>query len=197
MNKYRLVFSYTLILFFAVFLQDAGAGRHLHYSDIILEQYNRYPAMEVQDLYKLCFQSAMGNYHAAMDSNMAREWLDKEWSETTPSDSVPEYEPINPDSTLIRVNLSGYKQRGGDKEKLLQAFIVTATQFKGSRALFDAYWSDVIELAENHRIPFTKDELSKYLEKRLSEGLPAVHHSGVYQDMYKPAYRVVLRKELY
>ena len=163
----------------------------------MLQQISRYPGMEVQDIYKLVYQSAFGNYHAALDSAMAKEWLDAEWNETIPSDSVPEYEPITPDSSLMRVNLASYKQHGGDKEKLLLAFIATAKGYKGSKDVFLDYWADVMQLAENQQIPFAKSELTAYLEKRLSEGLPAVHHSKKYQELYNPAYRVVMRSNVY
>lgn len=194
MKKYAL--SLFIIFSSVVFPQSNTRSVTMKLEDILIEQFARYPGMEVQDMYKLVFQAAFGSYHAALDSAMAREWLDAEWVDTTPSESVPECEPINPDTLMIRVNLASYKFHGGDKEKLLRAFITTATGYKGSREVFLNYWADVIQLAENQQIPFTKIELTEYLEDRLSEGLSAVHHSKKYQNLYKPAYRVVLRSEL-
>lgn len=163
------------------------------FTEIILNELKLYPEMQIQDLYKLGYQASYGSYHEAFDSVMAREWLDKEWDETPASTDLPVVEQINFSGNLVRVNIAAYKREGGAKETLLKAFINTAEKFTGSQATLIKYWEELTELSSKGIVKFEEEELSQYFQVKLNEKLPAVHHSSVYMDLYKPAYRVVIK----
>lgn len=163
------------------------------FTEIILNELKLYPEMQIQDLYKLGYQASYGSYHEAFDSVMAREWLDKEWDETPASTDLPVVEQINFSGNLVRVNIAAYKREGGAKETLLKAFINTAEKFTGSQATLIKYWEELTELSSKGIVKFEEEELSQYFKVKLNEKLPAVHHSSVYMDLYKPAYRVVIK----
>ena len=167
--------------------------KYIPFNKIILNHLKHYPEMEVQDVYKLVFRAAFGPQHAAMDSAMVYDWLNEEWNTADTNNTAPMYEPINPDSTLVRVNLGAYKKSGGDKNALAAKFLFTAKHFKGSLAKFYRYWNDIERLAVKDLVPFEKQELARYLKAQKRIGLPAVHHSEKYMRLYKPAYRVVMK----
>ncbi len=41
---------------------------------------------------------------------------------------------------MVRVNLRGYVEQGGDMRKLLDAFVATANQFEASEERLERYW---------------------------------------------------------
>ncbi len=182
-----LVSTFIFILSIALYSQP----KYVPYNKIILNEIKLYPKMEVQDVYKLVFQAAFGPQHAAMDSAMVLDWLNEEWQTADSTNPAPEIEPITPDTTLVRINIGAYKKNGGDKQSLGMKFLYTAKQFKGSKKKFLQYWNDVERLAKKDLIPFTKQELADYLKQMKKKGLPAVHHSEKYMQLYKPAYRVI------
>lgn len=50
----------------------------LNFQPIALEHCSRYPGLQVEDLYKLVHQAALGSEHAVKDIEVARQWLMRE-----------------------------------------------------------------------------------------------------------------------
>lgn len=148
--------------------------------------------MEVEDLYKLAFQAALGSEHAVPSREAASQWLERELSSLSSKQGEPLTEPLSPDGSLVRVNLRALVARGGETSKLLSAFVQTARDFEGSHEKLASYWSNISAMAEAGQIPFEVGRLEQLWEKMRAEGFPAVHHSTTYRDRYHPAYRVVL-----
>jgi hypothetical protein len=148
--------------------------------------------MQVEDLYKLAFQAAMGSEHAVPSREAARQWLERELSNLPASDPEPLIEPLSPDGTLVRVNLRTFIEQDGEVDLLLDAFIDAAAQFEGSEDRLRSYWDDIEAMARVGELPFGIDQLQKFFSDMESQSLPAVHHSAEYRDHYHPAYRVVL-----
>ena len=166
-------------------------AKYIPFNRTMLNQLKLYPEMQVQDVYKLVFQAAFGPQHAAIDSAMVFDWLNGEWATVDTTNPAPEIEPITPDSSMVRVNLGAYKRNGGDKQSLGMKFLHTARHFRGSKKIFLKYWRDVELLAKKDLIPFTRQELADYLRQMKKKGLPAMHHSEKYMQLYKPSYRVI------
>ena len=162
------------------------------FREVVIHHLQSYPAMEIQDLYKLVYQAAMGSEHAAPDRDAARDWLEQEASALTPRQGEPLITPLSPDGILVRVHLRAFLERGGDPEELLTAFVETAERFAGSAARLERYWGYLATMAEAEELAFTKEQLTAYFARRSRQGLPAVRHSAAYRDHYDPAYRVVL-----
>jgi len=152
----------------------------------------RYPSMEIQDLYKLVFQAAMGSEHAVPNRQMAQQWLDRELSTLAAVSEEPFSEPLSPEGGLVRVHLRAFVERGGDTAKLLDAFVATADRFHGSEERLEEYWSYLEAMAEAGEVPFSQTQLRGLFAEMRIQGFPAVHHSNTYRDHYQPAYRVVL-----
>lgn len=166
------------------------------FQNIVLSHCSRYPLLQIEDLYKLAHQAALGSEHAIRDIASARKWLMRELDEMKAGPTEPLLDEISADGRIVRVHLIPFISSGGDPETLLQAFIRTANEYHGSVELLGEYWGTIERLSENSEIPFQTADLENYIEQMESLGFPAVHHSKQYQSAYQPSYRVILRRFL-
>lgn len=162
------------------------------FKQVVSFHVEKYPAMEIEDLYKLAFQAAMGSEHAVESREAASRWLERELSSLTEVPGQPLSEPLSPDGSLVRVNLRALVERGDDTSDLLDAFVRTASDFPGSQERFENYWIAVGSMAEAGKVPFNIGQIQEMWRKMKFQGFPPVHHSTTYRDLYHPAYRVVL-----
>ena len=181
-----------LVVLFAL-LSVSCARQEDGFKSVVLEQCARYPRMQMQDLYKLAFQGALGNEHLMTDTALVRDYLREELEGLGPPRGEPLFEEITPGGTLVRVNLRPFKDGGGDPERLLDAMFQTASAFEPSEERLESYLLSIRQLARDELIPITLGEFLPYVEHMRTSGFPAVHHSASYEKEYHPAYRVVLR----
>jgi len=156
---------------------------------ILSDHFSRYPAMQIQDVYKLFHQAALGSEHAISNPDDARTWMDRELTEMGDGPDENTMDPISPGGQIVRVHLRPYVAQGEDPEVLLTAFIQTANEFQGDEELLESYWKTAAEM-----MPFLPKEIVRFIEPLRAKNYPAVHHSQEYERLYRPAYRVVLRK---
>jgi hypothetical protein len=159
--------------------------------DLLSRHLQRYPSMELADVYKLLHQAAMGPGHALADRGAARVLLEREASGLT--DAGPEVlaDPISPDGRLARVHLRPYLAAGHDLGALADAFEATASATPGSRDKLERFCGCLGDLADARGIPFSRAEVTAYVAAIAAQDYPVVHHSQAYRTAYRPAYRVV------
>jgi hypothetical protein len=157
--------------------------------DVLRSHITRYPAMQVQDLYKLIHQAAMGSEHAIGNPEGARAWLQRELSEMGPGPEEITIDPISADGQIVRVHLRPFIEGGGDPEMLLSGFVRTANEFRGSHDALRTYWKLAKRIQHVSQI-----EMDRFFERMEAQSFPAVHHSPEYESRYRPAYRVLWRK---
>lgn len=167
---------------------------------LLTRHHERYPRMQIADLYKLIHQATFGGEHAVPDPDRARQQLIREAVGLTTESAErgraapePLIEPLTPDGAIFRVHLRPYLAAGGRLESLLDAFVSTANGYAGSPRRMRAYWGVARRLAIEGRLPFRADRLDDFLAAREAAGFPAVHHSEAFVNSYRPAYRVVGR----
>jgi len=166
------------------------------FRQIITCQMMRYPRMKVQDLYKLIHQAAMGSEHAISSVDAARSWLEREVMELGEGPEEPVEDVISPDGQIVRINLRPYLGSGGALPALLDAFIQTANEYRGTAQKLRLYGSYAQRMAEEGELPFERAELASFFDRMEAEGFPAVHHSSAYDEAYHPAYRVIFYEHL-
>jgi hypothetical protein len=172
-------------------------GEESNLRRILTDQVARYPRMQVQDLYKFLHQAALGSEHAVRDTAMARDWLRREIAGLdTATAFEPLVDPLSPDGKLVRVHLRPYLRNGDDPEALLHAFIRTANEARGDSVTLEYYWSIAEAMCQEERLPFPRGDTEAFFAARREQGFPAVHHSEDYGQLYRPAYRVILRELL-
>jgi hypothetical protein len=159
---------------------------------ILQAHFTRYPDMQIQDVYKLIHQAAMGSEHAVADVVTARKWIEREIAEMGDGPAEPAIDPISPNGEIARVHLRPYVQMDGSIEELVAAFVHTANEHLGEIALLESDWALAVRLGN-----FPTTDMDNFIQLRKAENYPAVHHSSEFKKAYSPAYRVISRKFLH
>ena len=162
--------------------------------DAVLAEIKKYPKLEIQDLYKLAYQAAMGNAHIMDDTVSARKYLEAELAsiDTLSDESLVEY--IISDSSIARVNLRVFKKQKYNSDQLFDIMVKSALSINLSEELLHKFLNNIIELAEKGSIPFEKNKLSAFFKDMEDKGFPVMHHSDTVNKKYRPSYRVVSGK---
>ena len=182
------ILSLVAALFIASCANEQSAFRA-----VINTQLQRYPAMQIQDLYKLVYQAALGNEHLMTDSAMVHDYLIRELESVQADSNEPLLEAISPDGAVVRLNFRPFKARHGDHRALLQAMMQTARTFQKSPGRLARYLSHLEQMADSGDIPFDATTAQSFFREMREKEYPAVHHSAAYKEQYAPAYRVILR----
>jgi hypothetical protein len=151
----------------------------------------RYPRMELADLYKLLHQAAMGAGHAVDDVDSARRRLEQEAAQLGSGPQEPIADPISPDGVLARIHLRPYLAAGRDLGALLDAFVETARARAPDADKLAKFCGCLGDLADTRGIPFGRSEVEGYIGDMIRQGYPVVRHSDAFRAAYRPAYRVV------
>jgi hypothetical protein len=160
-------------------------------NQLLSQHFARYPRMQLDDIYKLLHQAALGPGHAVNDADVARAWLEKEAAELGAGPVEPEKDVISPDGKLVRVHLRSWVTAGRSLDDLNRAFVETANSYPPSRERLEKFCGCLGDLAAAGGIPFAQEEVAQYFDRIAQASYPVVHHSKTYTDAYKPAYRVV------
>jgi len=151
----------------------------------------RYPHLELADIYKLLHQAAMGPGHAVSGLAAARTWLKTEAAGLGDGPDDPIADPISPDGRLARVHLRPYVAAGYGLEQLTEAFVETAQTYARALDKLVKFCGCLGDLAATGAIAFAKQDVVEYFDKIAQEGYPAIHHSKAFHEAYRPAYRVI------
>ena len=160
-------------------------------SQLLSAHLARYPAMQLDDIYKLLHQAALGPGHALDNPAAARKRLDQEWVALGEAPAEPLQDIISPDGRLGRVHLRSYLAAGGNPDALHRAFVETANSYPASPDKLAKFCGCLGDLAAAGGIPYAREEVFAYFEKIARDGYPPVHHSEAFRSAYRPAYRVV------
>ena len=164
--------------------------------DILVAHSRRYPRWNVEDLYKLIHQAAMGSEHAVSEEAKARQWLLGEIGNLGDGPDEPLVDAISPDGAVVRVHLRPFVRANKGVQQLFDAFLRTARDFRGSESQLETYGRDAVGIAADDAFPFSADQLATFVGRMKERGFPAVHHSPAFGAEYRPAYRVVAREFL-
>jgi len=160
-------------------------------SQLLSRHLERYPHMQLEDVYKLLHQAALGPGHAVKDAAEARTRLEAEAAALGSGPDEPAQDVISPDGRLARIHLRPWLAAGGRLEDLCSAFVQTANTWPPSPDKLAKFCGCLGDLAATGGLPFGKDEVVAWFDRIAAAGYPAVHHSEKYSSSYKPAYRVV------
>lgn len=156
-------------------------GRHLA----------RYPRMQLEDVYKLLHQAALGGGHALGDEASAQRRLDDEIAALGDGPEEPAQDLISPDGKLARIHLRTFLGAGGEPAELHRAFVASARGYPAAPDKLEKFCGCLGDLAGAGGIPFAQQDVVRYFSEIARAGYPVVRHSQAYREAYKPAYRVV------
>jgi len=177
-----------IILTVAVFIVSC-ARKQSAFEKVFQAQLQRYPAMQIQDLYKLVYQATMGNEHLLTDSAAVHDYLIRELESIQASAAEPLLEEISPDGEVVRLNLRPFKARQGDHRALFRAMMQTARIFQKSPEHLERHLRELEQTTH-----FDAATMQAFFHEMHEKGYPAAHHSTVYEEKYAPAYRVLLKE---
>lgn len=154
---------------------------------LLREHTKRYPLMQPTDTVKLLYQNEFGGGHLIHDEEACLNYLRREYASVEQDSTVPLYEDIG--NGIVRVNLAAVKEEY--LEQLGREFIRSAAEHKGDLSSFLSKLSVLKKLTAEGVFAFGTDTLDTYLTEYEKAGCPAVSHSSVYREAYKPAYRII------
>ena len=153
-----------------------------------------YPRLQVEDIFKFLFQSAFGCEHLVANFEAALAYIRRE-ADTVDKSAPPQIDRL--DGAYSRVHLSWLNRRTGHglrPETLTRLFCLSAkTEERGAEDL-QAKLAVARELVANGQIPLNLPEFDRKLAEWAAVGFPAIHHSEVFREAYRPAYRVIANR---
>ncbi len=157
--------------------------------ELLRAQVNRYPALEVLDAVKLCYQSEFGGGHLVSSREESLERLREETKGLSPVPGKPLFESIG--GGLCRLNLDAENAWNLRLETINGLFFTAAKDKRGNREGFEKKLQVLKHLCQAGEMPFSSSELEAYLISYRESGYPPVSHSDTYRELYQPHYRVV------
>jgi hypothetical protein len=148
---------------------------------------------EIQDAYKLIYQSVFGIGHILDNPQKARDYLKQEFDSVRAVDDESMIENISISGEIVRLNLRPYKYRNGSIDLLFQAMVRSSEEISGSREDFLMLWDQFKQAVLNGELMFPTKELKIFAQQAQSANYPARHHSAAYKQANHPAYRVIKR----
>ncbi len=158
--------------------------------ELLIKHYQRYPKLQIEDIFKYLYQSAFGCEHLVSDEKSALDYIKREY-ETLSKTALPLVESL--DGEYVRVHLS-YLNHGLTAEKLAKLFCESAKKEENGKALLEEKLERARELVESRELPLDLDIFEKKLQVWKETGYPAIHHSEAFRSEYHPAYRVIAKR---
>jgi len=161
---------------------------------LIAAHIQRYPVLEVTDIYKLLHQSAFGAGYRVPSRKHAREWLDHEAGIADEPPATALLESVHPEEAFVRLHLTPYLAQGGNLAGLLDAYIRSSEHESGSAAAMDARWSvfeAMVQADPAWQRLFSLRQIGMLRAAHRTDDWAAVHHSPAFIQTYRPTYRIL------
>lgn len=154
---------------------------------LLIKHYQTYPKLKIQDVFKFLYHSAFGCDHLVSSLETAIEYIAKEY-DTIRQEGEPVIEAL--DGAYSRVPLS-YLNRGLCVDTFGRLFASSAKAEKDGLSDLIQKLEVAKELVKEGLLPFCQDEFENAVAEWETKGYPAIHHSEVFRDVYRPSYRVI------
>lgn len=165
----------------------------MKFQHYLLQQLNLHPCMQPQDIVKLCYQAAFGAEHLLQDIETAKKYFNNEYNSVA-EQNMDLFEEISP--FVCRINLAAWKASKMPSEWLFHMFLNTANIPQGGNDIFLQNLKTAEAVLIKTEVSFSFDEWHDYLNQYKESGIHAVHHSGIYRQKERPAYRIVHKRFL-
>ena len=156
-----------------------------------LDQLDRYPALETQDMVKALYQREFGCGHMITDRARGLKWLRDELASCRNQPS-PDMPPLTePLGMFCRVHLRAADHAGLSADTLFRLFELSAQAPCGDMQAFRAQLAELESLIRAGQLPLPNQDAAAFLAPYMAAGCPATHHSPAFSMAYAPAYRVI------
>jgi hypothetical protein len=120
-GNFFIMLVFVLILSFSLQEKQEKDSRNV-LERLIEKQVEKFPELEVQDLYKFLHQAAMGSEHAVKDSASTAKWMEDEIAGLDMNKDDALIDTLSPDGRIVRVNLRPFLKEGYNPNQLLKSF---------------------------------------------------------------------------
>jgi len=159
--------------------------------NILLQHFNTYPKMQIQDMVKLIYQNEFACGHFIDNESESLLRLQAEMESIRNRDfgnESPCFEEIG--NGLVRIYLN--HDWGADITTINRFFVNTSNSVRGNTENFERKAEVLRKCCKDGLLKFDADELDKYLKALAERGYPPVSHSEEYKRAYDPHYRVIM-----
>ncbi|MBR3972652.1 MAG: hypothetical protein IKJ99_01715 [Oscillospiraceae bacterium] len=158
-------------------------------SDLLIAHYQKYPKLQIQDIFKFIYQSSFGCEHMVTSLDGVTAYILKEFADcSVPLEDNGLLDKL--DGVYSRVHL-GWLNRGLSAETLGKLFFASAKKEPEGMKNLLCKLETAKELVRENILDFPQMEFDAAAEEWGSGGYPAIHHSEAFRSVYHPAYRVV------
>ncbi len=155
--------------------------------NLLLTHYEKYPKLQLQDIFKYLHQSCFGCEHMVSSLENAIDYINQE-AKTMQTFDQTLMEPL--DGAYSRVHL-GYLKHSLSATTLGKLFYESAKSEHKTQINPDEKLQIVKELIQENKLPFLVSEFEKSAQEWKENGYPALHHSEIFKEYYHPSYRVI------
>lgn len=154
-----------------------------------------YPKATLRDIYKNCFQDRFGPGHLVQDTARSGAYLREELA-TSPLLTGAYIEPCGWRGDYVRVNLSVLQQGLLTYDQYFDAFVRSVNSIQPpSVKEWAKEWHDILRVINDMKIDLQGYEADRQeIEQLLMEGKYVIHHSLLFEELYRPHYRIMSRK---
>ena len=155
----------------------------------LIKYVQQYREIEITDIFKYLFQSSFGCEHLVVSEELAKDYLEKEYTEFDVSRTkLPLVERL--DGEYSRVSLE-YVDRGISIDTFAKLFCLSAKKEDDGRQALEEKLCIASEMCKIGELPFDYEVFSASCGEWRAKGYPAVHHSENFRRAYSPAYRLI------
>ncbi|NLM09405.1 MAG: hypothetical protein GX213_01215 [Clostridiaceae bacterium] len=161
--------------------------------EILLQHFNKYPKMQVQDMIKLIYQNEFAGGHLINNEAESLKRLQAEAESiknSSFSKDIPLFEDIG--NGLVRLYLNNIPELNVDFKTINGFFVNTSNKIRGNVKNFEKKVSVLRKCCEDGMLPFAVREVDMHVKELAARGYPPISHSDEYRRAYNPSYRVVL-----
>ena len=155
--------------------------------EILLIHYNKYPQMEITDFIKLIYQNSFGPRHMHNPTKEAvLKYLTEEMKVVISDKELTE----DIGNGYVRVYLS----KETDIEKISNNFLNSMNEDTYTETNIRIFYRKInvlIKLIKKGSIKLPEKESINLVNEYLSNGINPVRHTKIYNELYKPHYRVI------
>lgn len=154
---------------------------------LILSHYNKYPDLQIIDLFKFLYQSSFGCEHLVLSIENVTDYIINEYSSVS-YDKPSIIEPL--DGDYCRVPLS-VLDNGLSPKTLGKLFYLSAKKESDGILNLKQKIEILRELIEEKQLPFSIGDFENAKNEWQEKGYSAIHHSNAFNNKYNPSYRVI------
>lgn len=154
---------------------------------LLIEHYRMYSKLKVQDIFKFLYQSVFGCEHLVSSLEAAAESISRE-HDSICGEGACTIESL--DGNYSRVFLN-WLNHGLSADTLGKLFAASAKQEAEGLTNLVQKLEAARELVGEGLLPFPQNEFENAMVQWEKKGYPAIHHSDLFRETYKPAYRVL------